>query len=127
MDRRLPRQLCCQDFIEEYSAYRDDRMTPEARAAMTSHMASCPSCRRYDRVIRTGVAALREAPEVKPRKPLGVVDVRRRARRAEQNEAEKRTIRTTLSAVLAVAAALYPASFTVPTARNGGQPDSPDL
>lgn len=79
VDRRRPRQLCCQEFIEEYSAYRDDRMTPEARAAMTSHMASCASCRRYDRVIRTGVEALRDAPEVRPRKPLEVAEVRRRA------------------------------------------------
>ena len=53
---------------------------------MTSHMASCPSCRRYDRVVRKGVAVLRSAPEPKPRHRLGVVTVRRRARLAERRE-----------------------------------------
>lgn len=55
-------------------------MPPTARAAATAHLASCPSCRRYDRVIRKGVEALRSAPELKPRRPLSVADVRRRAR-----------------------------------------------
>ena len=32
-----------------------------ARAAVIAHMAECAPCRRYDRVIRTGVAVLRDS------------------------------------------------------------------
>lgn len=61
-------------------------MPPAARAAVTAHLDSCASCRRYDRVIRRGVEALRSAPQIKPRKPLSVATVRRMARAAEQRE-----------------------------------------
>ena len=78
-------------------------MAPEARAVMTSHMASCPSCRRYDRVVRKGVAVLRSAPEPKPRHRLGVVTVRRRARLAERRENRRREARGSSTIVGAVA------------------------
>lgn len=86
LDERIQPQISCQAFIREYSEYRDDRMSPTARAAVTAHLASCASCRRYDRVIRKGVEVLRSAPEIKPRKPLTVATVRRMARAAEQRE-----------------------------------------
>ena len=57
-DRRV-----CRWFLELYSDYRDDRLEAEPRAAVIAHMGECSSCRRYDRVIRTGVAVLRDSFE----------------------------------------------------------------
>ena len=51
----------CRRFLQLYSDYRDDRLDDSTRAEVTAHMAECASCRRYDRVIRTGVAVLRNS------------------------------------------------------------------
>ena len=81
MNEREAPSLDCRSFLRGYSDYRDGRIAAGAEAAMTAHMASCPSCRRYDRAVRRGVAVLREAPTPKPR-PLDVAQVRLLARRA---------------------------------------------
>lgn len=52
---------CRRWFVAQYSDYRDDRLDADARADMIAHMAECASCRRYDRVIRRGVAVLGDA------------------------------------------------------------------
>ncbi len=52
---------CRRWFLHRYSDYRDDRLDDDARAAVIAHMAECAPCRRYDRVIRTGVAVLRDS------------------------------------------------------------------
>ena len=54
-------RVCRRWFIALYSDYRDDRLDADARADVIAHMAECASCRRYDRVIRTGVAVLRDS------------------------------------------------------------------
>lgn len=54
-------RACRRWFIALYSDYRDDRLDADTRADMIAHMAECDSCRRYDRVIRTGVAVLRDS------------------------------------------------------------------
>ena len=54
-------RACRRWFIALYSDYRDDRLDADARAEVIAHMAECASCRRYDRVIRTGVAVLRDS------------------------------------------------------------------
>ncbi len=54
-------RACRRWFIALYSDYRDDRLDAESRAEMIAHMAECASCRRYDRVIRRGVAVLRDS------------------------------------------------------------------
>ena len=100
-------------------------MSPEARAAMTSHMASCPSCQRYDRVVRKGVAVLRSAPEPKPRHRLGVVTVRRRARLAERREnrrleAEARGSSTIVGAVAFAAVLACVAALPIALRRRTG-------
>ena len=51
----------CRWLLALYSEYRDDRLDRETRAAVVAHMGECDSCRRYDRVIRTGVAVLRDS------------------------------------------------------------------
>lgn len=103
-------------------------MPPDDRAAMIAHMASCPSCRRYDRVIRKGVEALRGAPEVKPRSRLGVVAVRRLARTAERREDRRlapRFARATVAAVVSVAAVLAGLAW-LPERFNAAPTDAPD-
>lgn len=57
-------RACCRWFLALYSDYRDGRLDADARAEVTAHMAECDSCRRYDRVIRTGVAVLRDSVAV---------------------------------------------------------------
>ena len=52
---------CRRWFLQLYSDYRDDRLDHDTRAAVIAHMAECAPCRRYDRVIRTGVAVLRDS------------------------------------------------------------------
>lgn len=51
----------CRWLLALYSEYRDDRLDRETRAAVVAHLGECRSCRRYDRVIRTGVAVLRDS------------------------------------------------------------------
>ncbi|MXX36036.1 MAG: hypothetical protein F4107_09230 [Gemmatimonadetes bacterium] len=54
-------RVCRPWFLALYSDYRDDRLDEDTRAEVIAHMAECASCRRYDRVIRTGVAVLRDS------------------------------------------------------------------
>lgn len=53
--------LCRHWFLQLYSDYRDNRLDEDARAEVIAHMSECAACRRYDRVIRTGVAVLRNS------------------------------------------------------------------
>lgn len=52
---------CRRWFLALYSDYRDDRLDEDARTEVIAHLAECASCRRYDRVVRTGVAVLRDS------------------------------------------------------------------
>lgn len=58
--------MCRRWFLELYSDYRDGRLDEDTRAAMIAHMAECAPCRRYDRVIRIGVAVLRDSLKEDP-------------------------------------------------------------
>ena len=51
-----------------YSEYRDLLLDPVAADRARAHLDACPACRRYDRVIRTGVSVLRDG-EVETRDP----------------------------------------------------------
>lgn len=56
----------CSDFLERYSDY-DDSMMPSAEAErFREHMAVCPVCTRYDRVLRKGRMLARQLPTVEP-------------------------------------------------------------
>lgn len=56
----------CRWCVDLYSDYRDDRVDLTTRTAVLAHLDSCPTCRRYDRVIRTGVSVLRECEKERP-------------------------------------------------------------
>jgi hypothetical protein len=54
----------CSQFLEEYSAFRDGALEDDARTEFEAHLAACPSCARYDRVITEGVRLYRKCPEI---------------------------------------------------------------
>lgn len=56
----------CQEYLEGYSEYLDERLDVERRATFRAHQEGCSGCRRYDRVIRRGVKVWRSLPEVEP-------------------------------------------------------------
>jgi hypothetical protein len=71
---RLPNReyqpMNCAEFLAHYSQFRDGDLSLPDREALDSHLAGCPSCRRYDRVVTRGVDFLRETPGIRPREDL---------------------------------------------------------
>lgn len=77
----------CRWFVDSYSDYRDRCLDPDDQVRAKAHLAACSACRRYDRVIRTGVSVLRaEAPRPSGRK-LAVGTLRDRAWAMDREEA----------------------------------------
>lgn len=58
--------LDCTQFVTAYSAFRDGDLDPAEQAEFDAHRATCPSCERYDRVVRRGSELFRELPELQP-------------------------------------------------------------
>jgi len=58
--------MTCQEFLERHAEYVDDVMDPLEAAIWRDHAAHCPSCSRYDRVVRRGLRLVRELPEISP-------------------------------------------------------------
>lgn len=58
--------MTCQEFLARHLEYTDESLPLEEAARWRDHMASCPSCARYDRVVRRGLSLLRTLPEVEP-------------------------------------------------------------
>lgn len=56
----------CQEFIQGYSEYADDRLRPEERARFEAHRRTCGACDRYHAVLRRGLAEVRSLPTVRP-------------------------------------------------------------
>lgn len=52
----------CTQFLTSFTDYRDGLLAAGRRARVEEHLASCPSCRRYCRVVDEGVRLLRAAP-----------------------------------------------------------------
>lgn len=55
----------CDFFLSEYSSLRDGRAAAGLRDALEAHRAACPSCARYDRVVRGGASLLKDTPELR--------------------------------------------------------------
>ncbi len=58
--------LDCSEFLDSYSEYRDGLLGEGRREAFLAHMAECPSCARYDRVIARGTELFRQLPKLQP-------------------------------------------------------------
>ena len=53
----------CTEFVELVTAYLDDQLSPEERAAFEEHMTLCPGCDTYLDQFRTTISLLGELPE----------------------------------------------------------------
>jgi len=51
--------LDCSKFLEDYSSYRDGLLDASEEERFEAHREACDSCRRYDRLISTGVERYR--------------------------------------------------------------------
>jgi len=59
--------LCdCNRFLQEYSDFRDGALSVEQEAEFREHVAKCPCCARYDRVLRAGSDLLAHLPAEQP-------------------------------------------------------------
>lgn len=56
----------CPEFLSRYSDYDDSLLPPFEVERFQAHMGSCPSCARYDRVLRKGRMLARQLPELEP-------------------------------------------------------------
>lgn len=52
----------CAEFLQGYSDYSDGLRTPEQLRDFESHLHQCPTCARYDRVVRQGIDLFRQLP-----------------------------------------------------------------
>lgn len=77
----------CRWFVDVYSDYRDGLLDPDSRDRAEAHLAACSCCRRYDRVIRSGVSVLRADEGGFVDSTLAVTTVRHRAWELERREA----------------------------------------
>lgn len=50
----------CEEFFEDYSDYFDWRLEEHALADYRQHLSNCPTCREYDRVMRSGLHLIRD-------------------------------------------------------------------
>jgi hypothetical protein len=56
----------CSEFLNAYSEFVDDRLSPARHAVFKDHLANCPACCRYHRVLHQGVEECRSLPNVSP-------------------------------------------------------------
>lgn len=54
----------CERFLDEYSSFRDGELPLWEQVAFRAHMQECPSCARYDHVLRQGTELLGELPQL---------------------------------------------------------------
>ena len=67
MPRSNGTMLCdCNRFLQEYSDFRDGALSVEQEAEFREHVAKCPCCARYDRVLRAGSELLAHLPAEQP-------------------------------------------------------------
>lgn len=56
----------CQEFLARHSEYLDGELDAPEVSLFEAHIANCPSCSRYDRVVRGGLQLVRQLPEIEP-------------------------------------------------------------
>ncbi|MDX1675996.1 MAG: zf-HC2 domain-containing protein [Longimicrobiales bacterium] len=99
----------CREFLQRYSEYDDSLIPPEEGDRFRAHMAACPSCARYDRVLRKGRMLARQLPRVEPSPDFGV----RLRRRLLQQRRHGVSRGSRLAAGLAAATVLMVAATAV--------------
>ena len=56
----------CSEFLDRFSEFQDELLEGEERGLIEEHHETCPSCRRYARVVDQGVKILRDLPQPEP-------------------------------------------------------------
>lgn len=54
--------MTCSEYVERFSEICDGAASPEVARQADEHLAACPSCLRYRRVLERGAALLRTLP-----------------------------------------------------------------
>ena len=98
--------MTCQEFLARHSEYMDGELDPREASHCEAHVASCPSCARYDRVVRSGLRLLHRLPEVEPSSDFFPRLQHRIFHLEEERRSEARTAGVGALASLAVAGAL---------------------
>lgn len=113
----------CETFLAEYSALRDGLVPDGLRVVLEAHRDGCPSCARYDRVIRDGTEVVRRVPELdvsddfmaRLEGRLYEVDLER-AVQASHAGAGAATVTLSVAALIAAAAWMPVVSLQAPSA-----------
>ena len=63
--------MTCRQCLERYSDFLDETMTASEMARCRAHLERCPSCARYQRVMRNGLELVRALPPVEPSADFG--------------------------------------------------------
>jgi hypothetical protein len=50
----------CEEFFEDYSDFFDWRLEEHSLADYRQHLSDCPTCREYDRVMRSGLHLIKD-------------------------------------------------------------------
>ncbi|MGQ0813838.1 MAG: zf-HC2 domain-containing protein [Gemmatimonadota bacterium] len=58
--------LNCKEVLARHSEYIDGEMTPADAERWRAHVAACPLCARYDRVLRRGISLVSSINELEP-------------------------------------------------------------
>ena len=58
--------LECSEFLARFSEFHDELMEGDERGLLHEHHETCPSCRRYARVVDEGVKILKDLPRPEP-------------------------------------------------------------
>lgn len=56
----------CTEFLDNYSDFRDGRLSADLGNGFEAHLQVCGSCARYDRVVGGGVQVFRSLPGLTP-------------------------------------------------------------
>lgn len=117
--------LTCQQFLAAHSDLRDGYVELPLRAALEQHLRDCARCARYDRVLREGIAVIREAPELEASEDF-LPRMQHRLYHVDEELRGPRRDGSGIAPALAVAvAAVVAALGAMPVAR--GRPEPPRL
>lgn len=114
--------LSCKEILARHSEYIDGEMAPDDSELWRAHLASCPLCARYDRVLRKGVRLLSASQPTQP-DPAFILHLHHRLAEAEARAA-LRPVTIGAAASVSIAATLALAAWLpIMVAARDGEPE----
>ena len=112
--------MTCQEFLARYTDYRDGLIgAPREARRFARHLATCPTCSRYDVALREGVGALqsqgRQEPDAEFRQRLARRLAGERARAARPFSPRRPAVAAALLIVVAIGLLVWEAARRPPT------------